>query len=58
MKPEKGVAAIPRPFLLWSYNKQATILFPVCLLKWVGFFSQTPVQWDTGHPELFLMFLR
>lgn len=52
MKPEKGVAAIPRPFLLWSYNKQATVLLPVCLLKW-----EAPVQWDTGHPKLFLMFL-
>lgn len=30
-KPEKGLAAIPRPFLLGSYNKAAT--FPACLLR-------------------------
>lgn len=48
MKPEKGVATIPKHFLLRSYNKQATLLLPVCLLKWVGFFSQTALQWDTS----------
>lgn len=57
MKPEKGLAAIPRPLLLGSFNKWATFL-PVCLLRGGGkFFLQTYVQWDTGHPKLFLMFL-
>lgn len=57
MKLEKGVAAIPGPVLLWFYNKQATLLLFVFLLKWVGFFLQAAVQWDTGHPKLFVMFL-
>lgn len=57
MKPEKGLAAIPRPLMLGSCNKRATFL-PVCLLRGGGkFFLQIYVQWDTGHPKLFLMFL-